>query len=97
LKNVRNLRLLSETLLKNNKTTLKDMVNIQGRILLRTDGEPEIDDDLFDGSGDEIEDAKAFIDKFVEEHQEYYSEKLPVETRHIELIEPSFGVNPMSN
>jgi len=43
------------------------MVNIQGRILLRTDGGKQLDDDLFDGSGDEIENPKKFIKRFMEE------------------------------
>jgi len=41
------------------------MVTIQGRILLKPDKDNHSDDDLFDGSGDEIENPEAFMRKFV--------------------------------
>jgi len=61
------------------------MVNIQGRILLRADGEKQMDDDLFDGSGDEIENPKAFIKKFMEENRDTSSDS---DTERSDISDP---------
>lgn len=67
LKNLRNLKMLSETLLYNDTDVLNKMVSIKGRIHLKIDNKHQINnDDLFDGSGDEIDNPEEFIKRFIE-------------------------------